>query len=120
MSTITNPQRIDLNGTGRHLEAPADAALKPGHLLKFNSDGEVLKHATSGGPSELLVAKEDALQGKTTLVLGPSGAGKSSLINALVPGAAAQTGEISRALNSGKHTTTSTMIGVEKPAMPAS
>jgi ribosome biogenesis GTPase len=48
------------------------------------------------------------LQGKTTLVLGPSGAGKSTLINLLVPGAAAQTGEVSRALNSGKHTTTST------------
>ena len=48
------------------------------------------------------------LQGKTTLVLGPSGAGKSTLINLLVPGATAQTGEISRALNSGKHTTTST------------
>ena len=42
------------------------------------------------------------------MILGPSGAGKSSLINAMVPGAAAQTGEISRALNSGKHTTTST------------
>jgi len=48
------------------------------------------------------------LQGKTTLVLGPSGAGKSTLINLLVPAAAAQTGEISKALNSGKHTTTST------------
>ncbi|MCJ0764178.1 ribosome small subunit-dependent GTPase A [Variovorax terrae] len=48
------------------------------------------------------------LQGKTTLVLGPSGAGKSTLINLLVPGATAQTGEISQALNSGKHTTTST------------
>ncbi len=48
------------------------------------------------------------LRGKTTLVLGPSGAGKSTLINLLVPGATAQTGEISRALNSGKHTTTST------------
>jgi ribosome biogenesis GTPase / thiamine phosphate phosphatase len=48
------------------------------------------------------------LQGKTTLVLGPSGAGKSTLINLLVPGALAQTGEVSRALNSGKHTTTST------------
>jgi len=48
------------------------------------------------------------LQGRTTLVLGPSGAGKSTLINLLVPGAAAQTGEISQALNSGKHTTTTT------------
>ncbi len=48
------------------------------------------------------------LIGKTTLVLGPSGAGKSTLINLLVPGATVLTGEISQALNSGKHTTTST------------
>jgi ribosome biogenesis GTPase / thiamine phosphate phosphatase len=48
------------------------------------------------------------LTGKTTLVLGPSGVGKSTLVNRLVPHAAALTGEISRALNSGKHTTTST------------
>ncbi|NKE67429.1 ribosome small subunit-dependent GTPase A [Ramlibacter sp. RBP-2] len=48
------------------------------------------------------------MQGRTTLVLGPSGAGKSTLINLLVPGAAAQTGEISKALQSGKHTTTTT------------
>jgi ribosome biogenesis GTPase len=48
------------------------------------------------------------LQGRTTLVLGPSGSGKSTLINLLVPGASALTGEISQALNSGKHTTTST------------
>ena len=48
------------------------------------------------------------LRGKTTLVLGPSGAGKSTLINLLVPGALAQTNDISQALHSGKHTTTST------------
>ena len=56
------------------------------------------------GWSELL----NALAQKTTLVLGPSGAGKSTLINRLVPGAQALTQEISTALNSGKHTTTST------------
>ena len=48
------------------------------------------------------------LAGRTTLVLGPSGAGKSTLVNALVPDAQAQVGEISQALNSGKHTTTTT------------
>lgn len=48
------------------------------------------------------------LQGKRTLVLGPSGTGKSTLINRLVPEARALTAEISLALNSGKHTTTST------------
>lgn len=50
------------------------------------------------------------LAGKTTLVLGPSGAGKSTLINRLVPGAQVLTNEISTALNSGKHTTTSTSL----------
>jgi ribosome biogenesis GTPase / thiamine phosphate phosphatase len=50
------------------------------------------------------------LAGKTTLVLGPSGAGKSTLINLLAPGALAQTGEVSQALHSGKHTTTSTTL----------
>ncbi|WP_194792822.1 ribosome small subunit-dependent GTPase A [Caenimonas koreensis] len=50
------------------------------------------------------------LHGKTTLVLGPSGAGKSTLINLLAPGSLAQTGEISQALNSGKHTTTATTL----------
>ena len=50
----------------------------------------------------------EQLKGLTTLVLGPSGSGKSTLINRLVPDAQVETGEISLALNSGKHTTTST------------
>ncbi len=50
------------------------------------------------------------LGGKKTLVLGPSGAGKSSLTNLLVPDARVLTAEISQALNSGKHTTTSTTL----------
>jgi ribosome biogenesis GTPase len=59
-------------------------------------------------PEATLDALRGQLAGKTTLVLGPSGAGKSTLINLLVPGANVLTGEISTALNSGKHTTTST------------
>lgn len=50
------------------------------------------------------------LQGKTTLVLGPSGSGKSTLINRLIPAAQVLTNAISTALNSGKHTTTSTTL----------
>ena len=50
------------------------------------------------------------LHAKKTLVLGPSGAGKSSLTNLLVPNARVLTAEISQALNSGKHTTTSTTL----------
>ena len=57
-------------------------------------------------------AQDDALgallTGRTTLVLGPSGAGKSTLINRFAPHALAQTGELSSALRTGKHTTTST------------
>ena len=68
----------------------------------------VLALSLQDGAQAGVQALEQQLQGKTTLVLGPSGAGKSTLINRLVPAAKAQTNEISRALNSGKHTTTST------------
>lgn len=47
------------------------------------------------------------LQGKVSAFVGQSGMGKSSLINALIPDAGLVTGDISTALDSGKHTTTS-------------
>ena len=53
---------------------------------------------------------DEVLAGKTTLVLGPSGSGKSTLINRLIPQAHVLTNAISTALNSGKHTTTSTTL----------
>ena len=46
------------------------------------------------------------LHGHATVLAGQSGMGKSSLVNALVPDAAAVTGEISLALGAGRHTTT--------------
>ncbi len=55
-------------------------------------------------------ALDALLAGKTTLVLGPSGSGKSTLINRMVPNAQVLTNAISTALNSGKHTTTSTTL----------
>lgn len=45
------------------------------------------------------------LEGKTTAVAGPSGVGKSTLTNYLCPRAEMETGEISRKLERGKHTT---------------
>lgn len=45
------------------------------------------------------------LEGKTTTVAGPSGVGKSSIINQLQPTIQMQTGEISRKIDRGKHTT---------------
>lgn len=62
---------------------------------------------TTDGEADRALLMEH-LQGKATLVLGPSGSGKSTLTNLLIPGARAATAEISQALNSGKHTTTST------------
>ena len=78
--------------------------LQPHRHMKYGVLPLSLKQSGDVDRAELL----RLLQGKTTLVLGPSGAGKSTLINLLCPGALAQTGEVSQALNSGKHTTTST------------
>ncbi len=45
------------------------------------------------------------LEGKVTVVAGPSGVGKSSLTNSIQDGVQMETGEISKKLNRGKHTT---------------
>lgn len=47
----------------------------------------------------------ELLKGRTTVLAGPSGVGKSSLTNRLQPKAQMETGEISRKLERGKHTT---------------
>jgi len=66
----------------------------------------------AGYPVVELSAKLDAtplrrwLEHRLSVLVGQSGMGKSTLVNALVPGAAAATREISMALDSGKHTTT--------------
>lgn len=55
---------------------------------------------------EALTRLRPHLTGRQSILVGQSGMGKSTLLNALVPGAAAATREISTALASGKHTTT--------------
>lgn len=50
------------------------------------------------------------LENHTSVLVGQSGMGKSSIINALLPQAAVATREISEALDSGKHTTTSAQL----------
>lgn len=50
------------------------------------------------------------IKGRTTVMSGPSGVGKSSLINNLVPGYEAETGEISDRIGRGRNTTRHTEI----------
>jgi len=90
--------------------AQAWARLEPYRAIGYT----VLRLAAGAPPEDQTSGADDwpALQaqlaGRVTLLLGPSGAGKSTLINRLAPGAQAQTGEISRALGAGRHTTTHT------------
>ncbi len=53
-----------------------------------------------------VTALRERLHGHVSVLIGQSGMGKSTLINALLPEAAAPVREISSALDSGKHTTT--------------
>jgi ribosome biogenesis GTPase len=85
----------------------ADAARE--RLAPYKAMGQnVLELSFKGRPDEASETLRPMLHGQATLVLGPSGTGKSTLINLLVPDAKAQVGEISVALNSGRHTTTTT------------
>lgn len=68
----------------------------------------VLEAALKTRPDDARALLAPLLAEGATLVLGPSGAGKSTLINLMVRDAQAQVGEISAALQSGRHTTTTT------------
>ena len=85
------------------------AALARKALLPYRAMGvNVIETALKARPDEARALLAPLLTARTTLVLGPSGTGKSTLINLMVSNAAAQVGEVSRALNSGRHTTTTT------------
>jgi ribosome biogenesis GTPase len=90
------------------VDLPA-AAVARERLRPYEAMGtELLALSFKHGPEGAREALWPRLKGRTTLVLGPSGTGKSTLINLMVPEAAAEVGEISQALNSGRHTTTHT------------
>ncbi len=96
------------------LTEPFDRAwikLAPYRAMGYQMLALAIKPSASAADAQTPVASlMPLLQGKKTLVLGPSGAGKSSLTNLLIPHAQVLTAEISQALNSGKHTTTSTTL----------
>lgn len=60
---------------------------------------------TSAAEDEGIAELKKILQGKTSVVAGPSGVGKSSLTNLVQDNVNMETGEISRKLGRGKHTT---------------
>ncbi len=66
----------------------------------------VIEISVKTDPAGTRATLRPLLSRHSTLLLGQSGMGKSSLLNLLVPGAAAATNEISQALHAGKHTTT--------------
>ena len=96
------PTLIGLNKTDLPSAAAARARLAP--YVAMGS--VVIELALKTQPEAAKATLAQHLNGRVTLVLGPSGMGKSTLINLLVPQAAAQVGEISQALQAGRHTTT--------------
>lgn len=98
------PARVLLNKADLPQIAAARERLRPYTAMGCT----VVELALKADPAGARAALDPLLDGQTSLVLGPSGAGKSTLINLLAPDAKAQVGEISQALNSGRHTTTTT------------
>lgn len=76
------------------------------------SEAVLAPFAALGYPLLKLVARDNIdplrphLDGERSVLVGESGMGKSTILNQLIPGAAAQTREISASLGTGKHTTT--------------
>jgi ribosome biogenesis GTPase len=98
------PARIALNKRDLASFAAAHERLRPYEAIGVEVVALALKHDSAEARARLAPLLAD----RATLVLGPSGAGKSTLVNLMVADAKAQIGEISQALNTGRHTTTAT------------
>lgn len=66
--------------------------------------------SVSAREREGLLELKELLRGKTTTVAGPSGVGKSSVINCLQSAVTMETGQISKKIERGKHTTRHTEL----------
>ena len=76
----------------------------------------LLPFAQAGYPVIELAARSNVgplwphLRGEVSILAGQSGMGKTTLINSLLPGTNSATGEISRFLDSGRHTTANSRL----------
>lgn len=89
--------KADLPGAARFAERFAQYAALGYRTVRVSAKGDVSPLASW-------------LRGEHSVIVGQSGMGKSTLINALLPGTNARTGELSEALRSGRHTTTAAML----------
>ncbi len=96
--------RIVLNKRDLPSFAQARVRLQPYVDMGLAVDEVALKREPDAARSTLM----PSIEGRASFVLGPSGTGKSTLINLLAPDANVLTAEISAAMNTGRHTTTST------------
>lgn len=94
--------KMDLPESAAALEALQPYARLGYRILPLAAKPRVEGTAEQGDIAPLRAA----LAGHVSVLVGQSGMGKSTLINALLPDAAARTAEISDALDSGRHTTT--------------
>lgn len=62
-------------------------------------------YCVSAATGEGVDGLKEELEGRVSILAGPSGVGKSSLLNLLIPEARQRTGEVSRKLSRGRHTT---------------
>jgi hypothetical protein len=56
--------KIHQRGRFEAIELPAASAISPGMLVEETSAGKLQPHSTAGGFGEVIVAQEDALQGR--------------------------------------------------------
>jgi len=98
------PVRLILN----KVDLPQSEAARDRLAAYRAMDLDLVEVSVKTRPQETLSALMPWLDGRTSLLLGASGTGKSSLLNLLAPEAASRVGDVSEALQSGKHTTTHT------------
>ncbi|MGJ9521645.1 ribosome small subunit-dependent GTPase A [Actinotignum sp. GS-2025b] len=88
------------------MHSGSDTVPAPGESAT-QSDVDALPAPQNATTNSGLEAVRAALRGRTTVLVGHSGVGKSTLLNALVPAAARETGHVNEVTGKGRHTSTS-------------